>query len=69
VGDTLFAGSIGRADIPGADLDTLLASIIRVLLPLPDSMVCYPGHGPETTIGEEKRTNPFLVPLVRRSRT
>lgn len=64
VGDTLFAGSIGRADIPGADLGTLLASITRVLLSLPDETVCYPGHGPETTIGEEKRTNPFLIPLV-----
>lgn len=65
VGDTLFRGSIGRADLPGADLETLLASIARVLLPLPDETVCYPGHGPETTIGEEKRTNPFLIPLVR----
>ncbi len=68
VGDTLFAGGIGRADLPGADLGTLLASISRVLLPLPDETVCYPGHGPETTIGEEKRTNPFVVPLVRQSR-
>jgi hydroxyacylglutathione hydrolase len=67
VGDTLFAGSIGRADLPGSDLGALLASIARVLLPLPDETVCYPGHGPETTIGEEKRTNPFLVPLVQRS--
>lgn len=66
VGDTLFAGSIGRTDLPGADLDTLLASIARVLLPLSDDTVCYPGHGPETTIGEEKRSNPFVVPLVRR---
>ncbi len=62
-GDTLFAGSIGRTDIPGADHATLLASIVRVLVPLPDATVCYPGHGPETTIGEEKRTNPFLVNL------
>jgi hydroxyacylglutathione hydrolase len=66
VGDTLFAGSIGRTDLPGADLDTLLASIARVLLPLPDETVCYPGHGPETTIGEEKRANPFLASLVHR---
>jgi glyoxylase-like metal-dependent hydrolase (beta-lactamase superfamily II) len=65
-GDTLFAGSIGRADLPGADLATLLASIVRVLLPLPDETVCYPGHGPETTIGEERRTNPFLAPLLHR---
>jgi glyoxylase-like metal-dependent hydrolase (beta-lactamase superfamily II) len=67
VGDTLFAGSIGRADLPGADLGTLLASIARVLLPLPDETICYPGHGPETTIGEEKRSNPFLAPPVERS--
>jgi hydroxyacylglutathione hydrolase len=66
VGDTLFAGSIGRTDLPGADLDTLLRSIAQVLLPLPDETVCYPGHGPETTIGDEKRDNPFLLPLVRR---
>ena len=62
-GDTLFAGSIGRADLPGADMATLLASIARVLLPLPDETVCYPGHGPKTTIGEERRTNPFLTAL------
>ena len=65
VGDTLFAGSIGRTDLPGGDTPTLLASITRVLLPLPDDTVCYPGHGPETTIGEEKRTNPFVAPLLR----
>ena len=64
-GDTLFAGSVGRTDLPGANQDALFASIARVLLPLPDETVCYPGHGPETTIGEEKRGNPFLVPLVR----
>jgi len=67
VGDTLFAGSVGRADLPGADFETLLASIRRVLLPLPDETICYPGHGLETTIGQEKRTNPFLVSLVRGS--
>jgi hydroxyacylglutathione hydrolase len=66
VGDTLFAGSIGRTDLPGGDLDTLLASIARVLLPLPDETTCYPGHGPETTIGDEVRTNPFLAPLISR---
>lgn len=64
-GDTLFAGSVGRTDLPGANQDALFASIARVLLPLPDETVCYPGHGPETTIGEEKRGNPFIVPLVR----
>jgi hydroxyacylglutathione hydrolase len=66
VGDTLFAGSIGRTDLPGADMETLLDSIARVLLPLPDETVCYPGHGPETTIGEERRTNPFVAPLASR---
>ncbi len=66
VGDTLFAGSIGRTDLPGGDMETLLDSIARVLLPLPDATVCYPGHGPETAIGEEKRTNPFLAPLITR---
>ena len=66
VGDTLFAGSVGRTDLPGASMDALLDSIARVLLPLPDDTVCYPGHGPETTIGEEKRSNPFVAPLVVR---
>jgi glyoxylase-like metal-dependent hydrolase (beta-lactamase superfamily II) len=66
VGDTLFAGSIGRTDLPGADTETLLASIARVLLPLPDETVCYPGHGPETTIGEERGTNPFVATLASR---
>jgi hydroxyacylglutathione hydrolase len=63
VGDTLFAGSIGRTDLPGADVQTLLQSIARVLMPLPDDTACYPGHGPQTTIGEEKRTNQFIAPL------
>ena len=67
-GDTLFAGSVGRTDLPGADQEALFASIVRVLLPLPDETVCHPGHGPATTIGEEKRTNPFVEPLVRRAR-
>jgi len=60
VGDTLFAGSIGRTDLPGGDMDTLLASIRNVLFTFPDDAVVYSGHGPDTTIGEEKRTNPFL---------
>lgn len=64
-GDTLFSGSIGRTDIPGGDYETLVESIRRVLIPLPDETVCYPGHGPPTTIGEEKRTNPFVAPLLR----
>jgi glyoxylase-like metal-dependent hydrolase (beta-lactamase superfamily II) len=60
VGDTLFAGSIGRTDLPGGDHATLLRSIREVLLPLGDECVVYPGHGPPTTIGEERLTNPFL---------
>lgn len=59
-GDTLFAGSIGRTDLPGGDYDTLIASIKQKLLVLPDDTVVYTGHGPETTIADEKRMNPFL---------
>ena len=61
VGDTLFAGGIGRTDLPGGDLDTLLASIRTVLFAFPDDSVVWPGHGSETTIGHERRTNPFLT--------
>jgi len=61
-GDVLFRGSIGRTDLPGGDHATLLRSIRDEFLPLDDSMVVFPGHGPETTIGEERRTNPFLQP-------
>ena len=59
-GDTLFAGSIGRTDLPGGDYDTLIASIQKKLLVLDDDTRVYTGHGPETTIGNEKRMNPFL---------
>lgn len=59
-GDVLFQGSIGRTDLPGGDYDTLLDSIARELLVLPDSTIVYTGHGPATTIGAERRTNPFL---------
>jgi hydroxyacylglutathione hydrolase len=61
VGDTLFAGSIGRVDLPGGDLRVLLDSIRSVLFSFPDDTVVYPGHGQATTIGVEKRTNPFLT--------
>ncbi len=60
VGDTLFAGSIGRTDLPGGDYATLIHSIKDVLFAFGDDAVVYPGHGPVTTIGEERRTNPFL---------
>jgi hydroxyacylglutathione hydrolase len=60
VGDTLFAGSIGRTDLPGGNLDTLLRSVRDVLFPLGDDCIVYPGHGPTTTIGDERKTNPFL---------
>jgi glyoxylase-like metal-dependent hydrolase (beta-lactamase superfamily II) len=62
VGDTLFAGSIGRTDLPGGDLQTLLASIKNVLFKFPDETMVYSGHGEPTTIGRERRTNPFLNP-------
>jgi glyoxylase-like metal-dependent hydrolase (beta-lactamase superfamily II) len=61
VGDTLFAGSIGRTDLPGGDYGTLIRSIKEVLFAFPDQTVVHSGHGPDTTIGEERRTNPFLT--------
>ena len=61
VGDTLFAGSIGRTDLPGGDYATLIASIRIVLFAFGDDAIVHPGHGPDTTIGHERRTNPFLL--------
>jgi hydroxyacylglutathione hydrolase len=61
VGDTLFAGSIGRTDLPGGHLPTLLASIRTVLFAFGDDAVVHSGHGETTTIGDERRTNPFLT--------
>jgi hydroxyacylglutathione hydrolase len=60
-GDALFAGSIGRTDLLGGDYDTLMHSIFDVLLPLGDDVIALPGHGGQTTLGHEKRTNPFLL--------
>lgn len=61
VGDTLFAGSIGRTDLPGGDYDTLMQSITKVLFPLGDASIVHPGHGPDTTIARERQTNPFVL--------
>jgi glyoxylase-like metal-dependent hydrolase (beta-lactamase superfamily II) len=62
-GDLLFAGSVGRVDLPGADWETLLASVRSVADRLPAETVVYPGHGPRTTLGEELARNPFLAEL------
>jgi len=64
-GDVIFVGSIGRFDLPRGDLPTLLRSIDEVILPLGDETVLHPGHGPATTVGRERRTNPYLQPGVR----
>jgi len=63
-GDLLFAGSIGRTDLPGGDYRTILDSLARVCLPLPDETVVLSGHGPQTTIGAERASNPFLSGLA-----
>ncbi|ADJ26074.1 putative metallo-beta-lactamase family protein [Dehalogenimonas lykanthroporepellens BL-DC-9] len=65
-GDSLFAGGIGRTDLPGGDYDTLIDSLNQRLLALDDDIKVYPGHGPDTTIGTERRGNPFLVNPPRR---
>ncbi|MFO7998833.1 MAG: MBL fold metallo-hydrolase [Bacteroidales bacterium] len=61
VGDILFNGGIGRTDLPTGDHDTLIKSILDQLLVLPDEVIVYPGHGPATSIGEERKSNPFLT--------
>jgi len=61
VGDVLFAGSIGRTDLPGGNHQTLIAAIRDKVLPLGDEVRVFPGHGPVTTIGQERQTNPFLT--------
>ena len=65
VGDVLFQGSIGRSDLPGGDTETLLQSIQRELLSLPDATIVYSGHGAQTTVGRERVTNPFLTGAAR----
>jgi glyoxylase-like metal-dependent hydrolase (beta-lactamase superfamily II) len=64
VGDVVFHGSIGRTDLPGGDFRTLMTSIRDQVLTLPDRTVLYSGHGPSTTVGEERATNPFLAGLT-----
>jgi hydroxyacylglutathione hydrolase len=63
-GDLLFAGSIGRTDLPGGSYEQMLESLAAVLLALPDPTVVRPGHGPDTTIGRERATNPFLTDIT-----
>jgi glyoxylase-like metal-dependent hydrolase (beta-lactamase superfamily II) len=67
VGDTLFAGSIGRTDLPGGNYEVLMNSITRVLFPLGDDCVVRPGHGPDTTIARERATNPFVLEYFARA--
>nr|WP_321408818.1 MBL fold metallo-hydrolase [uncultured Carboxylicivirga sp.] len=61
VGDSIFMGSIGRTDLPGGDFDTLVGNLKNKILTLDDEVQLYPGHGPSTTVGRERTTNPFLV--------
>jgi glyoxylase-like metal-dependent hydrolase (beta-lactamase superfamily II) len=63
-GDVLFAGSIGRTDLPGGDHAAMIESLRRVIVPAPDDLVVLPGHGPQTTIGQERASNPYLLPLL-----
>jgi hydroxyacylglutathione hydrolase len=65
VGDTLFAGSIGRTDLPGGDYQTLMRSITEVLFPLGDRATVHPGHGPDTSIQRERTTNPFVLEYLQ----
>jgi hydroxyacylglutathione hydrolase len=64
-GDLLFAGSIGRTDLPGGDHPTMLRSLTEKVLPLDDRVIVLPGHGPQTSIGVERATNPYLLQLAR----
>ena len=67
VGDTLFAGSIGRTDLPGGDYEVLMRSITGVLFALGETATVHPGHGPDTSIGLERRTNPFVLEYLSRN--
>jgi glyoxylase-like metal-dependent hydrolase (beta-lactamase superfamily II) len=68
-GDLVFAGSVGRWDLPGGDQEVLFQSIAEKFIPLPQDVVIYPGHGPKTTVGRELQSNPFVAPLARALRT
>jgi glyoxylase-like metal-dependent hydrolase (beta-lactamase superfamily II) len=63
-GDVLFAGSIGRTDLPGGSHDQMIESLRRVILPAHDDLTVLPGHGPQTTIAAERASNPYLLPLI-----
>ncbi len=67
MGDVLFQGSIGRTDLPGGNYDELMRSITGVLFALPDTATVHPGHGPDTTIGHERQTNPFVLEYLSRN--
>jgi glyoxylase-like metal-dependent hydrolase (beta-lactamase superfamily II) len=64
VGDTLFAGGIGRTDFPGCSFEQLEQSIREQIYTLPDNVVVFPGHGPRTTVGAEKETNPYVAAII-----
>lgn len=64
VGDVIFSGSIGRTDLPGGDYRLLMESIRSTVLTLPDDTRLFPGHGPDTTVGHERRYNPFIAPVT-----
>jgi glyoxylase-like metal-dependent hydrolase (beta-lactamase superfamily II) len=66
VGDTLFAGSIGRTDLPGGDYAVLMRSITEVIFPLGETAIVHPGHGPDTTIARERAANPFVAEYLAR---
>jgi glyoxylase-like metal-dependent hydrolase (beta-lactamase superfamily II) len=65
VGDVIFAGSVGRTDFPGGSVTTLFDGIRRKLFTLPDATRLFPGHGPPTTVGQERRSNPFVGEAAR----
>ena len=65
-GDTIFAGSVGRTDLPGGDWDTLCNSLVKLMSEIPTDYILHPGHGSNTTLNQEMAQNPFLIPLLKR---